>query len=276
MSALKLAAPGPETQARRLGFSVVILTRNEEVRIARCLDSVRWADEIVVVDGLSTDRTVEICRQFGARVISHEFGGSFAEERNLGMQHATGEWVLQIDADDVVTPAFRTVVGALLQSGPRHTAYKFRRKSYLMGRFMRYGGWYHYLPNLVRRDAVRYVGDVHERPVITGAIGVLDAEIEHYPCDDLATFISRHNRYTSLQARELSRQPLSRVALLQRLVHRPWKTFWKCYVKKQGYREGAHGLLFAYVYAWFELLKWAKCWERAARSAVTEPSQQRA
>ena len=256
-----LSAPAAPGRIKRPKLSVVILTRNEEPRIARCLESVRWADDIVVVDGLSTDRTVEICRQFGARVIPHAFSGSFAEERNLGMRHATAEWVLQIDADDVVTPAFRTAVEVLLQGASQHAANKFRRKSYLMGRFMRYGGWYHYLPNLVRREDVRYVGDVHERPVVEGTIGVLDADIEHYPCEDLAAFISRHNRYTSLQARELSQQPFGRLALIQRLVHRPWKTFWKCYVKKQGYREGAHGVLFAYLYAWFELLKWAKCLE---------------
>lgn len=241
---------------------MVILTRNEEARISRCLESVRWADEIVVVDGLSTDRTIEICRQFGARVIPHAFSGSFAQERNLGMEEATGEWVLQIDADDIVTSEFRAAVERLLAAPSEHAAYKFRRKSYLMGRFMRYGGWYHYLPNLVRREGVRYVGDVHERPVVSGSIGTLDADIEHHPCEDLAAFISRHNRYTSLQAAELSTQRLSRAGLAWRMVHRPWKTFWKTYVKKHGYREGVHGLLFSFLYAWFELLKWAKCWER--------------
>ena len=192
--------------AGRARLSVVILTKNEERRIARCLESVRWVDEVIVVDGMSTDRTVEICRDFGARVISHPFEGSFAQERNLGMEQAAGEWVLQIDADDVVTPEFRAGVERLLTTPQPHDAFKFRRKSYLMGRFMRYGGWYHYLPNLVRRDAVRYVGDVHERPVVTGSIGILDADIEHHPCEALASFISRHNRYTSIQAQELIRQ----------------------------------------------------------------------
>jgi hypothetical protein len=273
------AAAGPLPQTgHRPALSVVILTKDEEARIRRCLESVRWAEEIVVVDGASTDRTVDICREFGARVISHPFEGSFAHERNLGLEHARGDWVLQIDADDVVTPAFREAVERLLAQPPAHAAYKFRRKSFLMGRFMRYGGWYHYLPNLVRRDAARYEGDVHERPVVQGTIGVLEADIEHHPCEDLAAFISRHNRYTSIQAAEWFRgsegRAASRTGLALALVHRPWKTFWKTYVKKRGYKEGAHGFLFAFLYAWIELVKWAKCWEAlGAASAASGPAR---
>jgi glycosyltransferase involved in cell wall biosynthesis len=257
-----------EAQGQRL--SVVILAKNEEGRIGRCLESVRWADELLIVDGMSTDRTAEICESFGARVIRHGFEGSFAQERNLGMAHATGDWVLQIDADDVVTPEFREALGRLLAGPMPHDAYKFRRKSILLGRFMRHGGWHHYLPNLVRRDRVRYVGDVHERPVIDGPIGVLEADIEHHPCEDLAAFIERHNRYTTIQAEELYReQPARRRGwLMRQLIRRPWKTFWKTYVRKQGFRDGAHGLVFSALYAWIEFLKWAKYWELTQRSAV--------
>ncbi len=264
-----------DVAVQRTRLSVVILTKNEEARIARCLESIRWADELIVVDGMSTDRTVEICRAFGAQVIAHPFGGSFAEERNLGMARATGDWVLQIDADDVVTPAFREAVGRLLADGAPHDAFRFRRKSHFMGRFMRHGGWYHYLPNLVRRDRVRYVGRVHERPEVSGSIGVLEADIEHHPCDDLAAFVSRHNRYTSIQTEELvaisSGWPRRR--LVWYLVRSPWKVFWKSYVKKQGFREGLFGVLFASLYAWFEVVKWAKCWEltQAGRLPSTTP-----
>ncbi|MBI3011912.1 MAG: glycosyltransferase family 2 protein [Candidatus Omnitrophica bacterium] len=251
----------------RAHLSVVILTKNEEARIARCLESVRWADEIVVVDGMSTDRTAEICRQFGARVIVHPFEGSFAQERNLGLEHAGGDWVLQIDADDVVTPEFREAVERMLIMRTPHAAFKFRRKSYLLGRFMRYGGWYHYLPNLVRRDAVRYEGLVHEHPVIRGTIGQLEVDIEHHPCEDLSEFLARHNRYTTLSVQELldGRPPLSERQLCAYLIRRPWKIFWKSYIKKQGFREGMHGLVFALFFSMVEGIKWAKYWEQLQR-----------
>ena len=249
--------------ADRQRLSVVVLTKNEEARIARCLESVRWADELIIVDGLSTDRTVEICRGFGARVVPHAFEGSFAAERNLGMQHATGDWVLQIDADDVVTMQFRVVVERMLREGSSHAAFKFRRRSVLLGHVMRYGGWLHYLPNLVRRDRVRYEGTVHERPVFDGTIGVLDADIEHYPCEDLHRFCERHNRYTTMSAQELWQQHgrLPERQIKREMIRRPWKIFWKTYVKKQAFREGMHGLVFAVFYAGVEFLKWSKYWQ---------------
>ena len=242
---------------------MVIPTKNEEVRVLRCLESVRWAEEIVVVDGLSTDRTVEICRAFGAKVVSHGFDGSFATERNLGMAHAGCEWVLQIDADDVVTPAFRSAVSALIDSKPPQAAFKFWRKSVLLGRVMRYGGWYYAVPNLVRRDRVRYTGSVHERPEVNGTMGELAADIEHHPCEDLEQFVTRHNRYTSLQARDLlaSAGRLSERQIRRMVWKKPRKTFWKSFVRKAGYREGLHGLVFAEFYAGVELMKWAKVWE---------------
>ncbi|MDP3722429.1 MAG: glycosyltransferase [Candidatus Omnitrophota bacterium] len=246
-------------------LSVVVLTKNEEPRIARCLESVRWADEIIVVDGASTDRTPEICRSFGATVVSHAFDGSFATDRNLGMQHAHGEWVLQIDADDVVTPGFRASMERLLQAQSPHAAFSFYRRSVLLNRPMRYGGWYYTVPNLVRRDRAVYEGVVHERPVIRGTVGELAADVEHHPCEDLSSFVARHNRYTTLQAEELLRRlgPQAERDLRRQIWRRPWKTFWKSYVKKAGYREGLHGLVFAEFYAGIELLKWAKVWERS-------------
>jgi glycosyltransferase involved in cell wall biosynthesis len=260
------------TSPERETLAVVVLTKNEETRIRRCLESVRWADEIIVVDGLSTDRTVEICRAFGARVVSHAFEGSFAQERNLGLEHARSEWVLQVDADDVVTPSFRAAVERLLATRPSHAALKFRRKSYLLGRFMEHGGWHHYLPNLVRREAVRYEGLVHERPIVRGTIGQLEADVEHHPCESLEQFLSRHNRYTTLSAEEWlrARGPMTDAQIRRELIARTWKTLWKSYVKKAGWREGMHGLVFAVFFASVEMLKWAKYWERCRRCANRE------
>ena len=194
----------------RARLSVVVITKNEEPRIGRCLESVRWADELLVVDGESADRTVEICRRFGAHVIEPPFGGSCAQERNL-----------------------------------------------------RHDGWYHYLPNLVRRDAVRYEGLVHERPIVQGTMGQLDADVEHQACEDLSEFLKRHNRYTSLAAQEMIKggERLTEREISTRMLRRPWKTFWKSYVKKQGFREGMHGLGFAIFFASVKFLKWAKYWE---------------
>ena len=260
MTLLRTTHPAPHT-TQRATLTVVIIAKNEEQRIRRCLASIRWADEIVVVDGCSTDRTVEICRSFGARIVSHTFEGDFSIERNLGIEAATCEWVLQLDADDVVTDGFRQAVMTLLaHDDPAFDAYKFRRKSVLLSQPMRYGGWLYYIPNLVRRRTVRFTGKVHERPVVPGKIGVIEADIEHHPFQTIDEFRARQDRYTTLQAQEIferdGRLPL--YVIRWRMMRRPFKTFWKRYVKKQGFREGRNGLRFALLYAWVERLKWQK------------------
>lgn len=261
MTEAQLANSEQRTANRRATLSVVIIAKNEERRIRRCLESVRWVDEVVVVDGLSTDRTVEICQAYGAKIVPHAFEGDFSIERNVGMAAATGEWVLQLDADDVVSDEFRQKVSELLaHDDPAFDAYKFRRKSVLLGQPMRYGGWLYYIPNLVRRRTVRFTGRVHERPVVQGRTGVVEADIEHHPFETLDEFFQTHRRYTGLQAQELlereGRLPSWRVRW--RMLHRPWKSFWKSYVKKQGFREGWNGLRFAILFAWVEWLKWRK------------------
>ncbi len=247
----------------RARLSVVVITKNEESCIGRCLESVRWADELLVVDGESTDRTVEICRAFGATVIIRPFSGSFGEERNVGADAASGEWVLQLDGDDVVSEDLRQAIGRFLVDGTPHAAFNVRRKNNFLGHWMLHGGWYHYYHTLYRKASCRFEGRVHHTLKVTGTIGVLDAPVLHYPFTSLEQFVTRQNRYTSLEAQEIfDRQGiLDRRALRRQLLWRPLKLFWKSYVKKQGYREGWYGLIFGLLFAWVDFLRWAKYWE---------------
>ncbi|MBI3011911.1 MAG: glycosyltransferase [Candidatus Omnitrophica bacterium] len=248
----------------RARLSVVVLTRNEEARIARCLAHVSWADEIIVVDGESTDRTAEICRRVGATVISRPFSGSFAEERNAGLEAATGDWVLQLDADDVVTPAMREeVTRVLCQDDGRYDVYKFRRRSVFLGHRLAFGAWTHYLPHLVRRKTVRYAGRVHEHPIAPEPFGVIDADVDHYFCERFADYLEKLNRYSSLSAQDLWERPtrLTPWGMCRKVALRPVKLFWKVYVRKQGYRDGIHGLIMALQNSWSHVVTYAKYWE---------------
>ena len=253
-------APG---RAARERLTILLLTKNEETKLTRCLESVRWADEVIVVDGQSTDRTRDIARQYGATVIERPFSGSFAEERNAGLAASHGEWILQMDADEEVSPGLRAAIERLLRDGSPHAALKLRRRNYFLGREMRYGGWYHYHTALFRRQGARYEGLVHERLQIPGSVGVLEADLRHAPFQYIAQFVDRQNRYTSLQASELfarhGRLPLRHVK--RKLWARPLKLFVKFYIKKQGFREGGHGLVFALLFAWVDFLVWSKYWE---------------
>jgi len=249
--------------AQRQRLSAVVITKNEEARIERCLESVRWADEIIVVDGLSTDRTVEICEAFGATVISHPFSGDFGMERNIGNDAAQGDWILQLDADDAVSPELRAQIEHILRESSPYAAYKFRRKNWFLGHEMCFGGWYHYYPHLFRRGQAHFEGRVHHLLRTTGPMGTLDGALEHRPFDSLQQFVTRHNRYTAIEAQEmLDRQGvLDPWVVRYHLTRRPLKLFWKTYVRKGGFREGWHGLVFSILFAWVHFMKWAKYWE---------------
>lgn len=247
----------------RQRFSAVVLTKNEEQRIARCLESIRWADEIIVVDGMSTDNTQDICRSFGAKVIPHAFSGDFGVERNIGTEAATGEWILQLDADDVVSEELHQAVMRLLEQGSPHAAFHIRRKNNFLGHWMMHGGWHHYYPHLYRKASCHFEGRVHHLLKVNGTMGTLEAAVLHFPFTNLEQFVIRQNRYTSLEAQEMldTQGVLDRRLVRYQLTWRPLKLFWKSYVKKHGYREGWYGLVFAILYAWVHFLKWAKYWE---------------
>src|SRR3989338_6091457 len=125
-------------------LTVVVPTKNEEDKIGRCLESVKWTYEIVIVDGYSKDRTLEIAKGYGAKIVQNRFDGNFDKERNLGIDNSTGDWILQLDADEVVTPELRRDIENIIETAPSFNAFKFRRKNYFLGHFMRYGGWYHF------------------------------------------------------------------------------------------------------------------------------------
>ncbi len=249
---------------RKATLTVGVITKNEEKNIEACIRAVKgWADEIIVIDGCSADRTREIAENLGAKVITHEFEGSFATERNLVMENASSDWVLHIDADDRVTKDFRSAVDNVLGTEPGADVYKFRRKNFFLGRFMNSGGWYHYVPNLVKRGSVSFEGALHERPVHSGNISQIDADIEHHPFQTISQLVLRHNRYSSLEAQKMFEDfGASRLNEIRKnAIRRTFKLFWKMYVKKKGYKEGMHGLVFSILFAFTNFLTWIKYWE---------------
>ncbi|MBF0493797.1 MAG: glycosyltransferase family 2 protein [Candidatus Omnitrophica bacterium] len=248
----------------RMKLSVVILSKNEEKIIGRCLESVKWADEMIVVDGFSTDQTCVIASGYGAKVVQHKFEGDFGEERNIGIDNSKGDWVLQLDCDEVVTEGFKSELMKILEGQrPEYVSYKFLRKNFFLGRFMRWGGWYHYSHHLFKRGFARYKGRVHHDLLVNGKTGVLNAEVEHYPFQSLSQLVERQNRYTDLESREIYelKGVLSKKEIGYNLKVKPVKLFWKFYVKKRGYREGMHGFVFSLLFAWTHFIKWAKYWE---------------
>lgn len=246
-------------------ISAVIMTRNCEDLVEGTLRSVAsWVDEIVVIDGFSTDRTVEICRRYTERIYQNRWDGyRFCTERNLGTSKATRDWCFHIDPDERATPEFQASVTRLLEQRTPHHAFEFRKKNYFLGHWMRHGGWFHYSLHLFRRGRGRYEGVIHENLQVDGSIGRIEAPVEHHPFKSVKQFILRHNGYSNREARALWEEKgiLSPGEIRYNLTRKPLKRFFKFYLKKAGFLDGAHGLVFCVLYAWVHFVNWAKYWE---------------
>lgn len=247
----------------KVKITAAIIAKNEEKRIARCIDSVQWADDILVIDGYSDDNTVEIAKSKGARIIKHKFTGSFSDDRNAAMDNARHDWVLHLDADEIVTEGFIEKLRSVISNDEKCPVYKFRRKNFFLDHSMDFGGFHHYIPNFTDRRFVRFEGVVHETPVFNGCTGTIDADIEHHPFQSIGQFVDRQNRYASIAAKEILEKngKLSEREIRSNMMGKSLKLFWKSYVKKQGYRGGMHSLIFAVLFAFINFLKWSKYWE---------------
>ncbi|HET8761761.1 MAG TPA: glycosyltransferase family 2 protein [Nitrospiria bacterium] len=246
-------------------LSVTIVAQDEETDIAECVASAAWADEVVVVDGGSRDRTVELAERAGARVIRQPWMG-YAAQKNFAIERATHDWVFSLDADERVTPDLREEIARVLGTASPRDGYYVPRRSYFLGQWMRHGGWYpDYNLRLFRRDKGRFrPREVHECVDVAGSVGYLTAPIDHYTYRTLSEYAQRMDRYSSLAATELLKRG-SRPGWTD-VVVRPALTFARMFVAKAGFRDGMRGLLLAGCYASYTFFKYAKAWEAARAS----------
>lgn len=243
---------------------MVILTKNSEKKLKECLESVKWADEIIIVDGESRDNTLNIARAYTDKIFIRPFSGSFANERNFGESKSEGDWILQLDSDEVVEEDFRKKIMEVLEDGTPFYAFRFLRKNFFLGKFMKYGGWLHYSLHFYRRGFASYEGRIHETlKVKENNIGRVDVGVRHYPFDSLSEFIDRQNKYTTLEAQRFfdERGRLSIKFVKYQMFKKPLKLFIKIFFKKKGYREGIYGFIFSILFSFVHFLKWAKYWE---------------
>jgi glycosyltransferase involved in cell wall biosynthesis len=228
----------------RARLSVAIITRNEERNLPACLASVAFADEIVVVDHASTDRTVQIAHERGARVIETVDWPGFGAQKNRALDACTGDWILSLDADERVTPGLRAEIERTLAQ-PSYDAYEMPRRSTYCGRFMRHGGWYpDYVRRLFRRGAARFSGaTVHESLITERTVGRLREPIVHYSFRTMDEVIAKMNRYSSDSAAALAAG--GKAPGLASAIAHGLAAFLRTYVFKLGFLDGRRGFLLA-------------------------------
>lgn len=246
-------------------LSIAMIAMNEEANLPRTLESVRWADEIVIVDSGSQDRTIEIAKYFGAKTCYHPIEGH-GEQKNVAVDLCTSEWILLLDADEVLTPGLQAEIRELLSGEPKYGAYWIPRRNLYFGRWMRHGGFYpdHKL-RLFRRGSARLSEGVgpHSTPQFTGPKGKLRNDMLHYAYPTLGIYLEHMNRYSSEIAKLLQRRgriSRSLSAFIWNTVLNPAATFIYNYFFRLGFLDGREGLLLHLNHSVYVHWKFIKAW----------------
>jgi len=241
-------------------ISVTIIAWNEEDRLRACLESITWADEIIVVDSESTDKTVQVARDFTDRIWVRPWPG-FAAQKNFALDQATGEWVLSLDADERVTPELQERIRTIVRTDGSAHGYRIPRRNLFWGAWVRHGGLYpDYQLRLFRRGAGRFVESaVHESVVVKGRVETVAEPLLHHSYRGLDDFVTRSNRYSALAAAEIIKRG-GRIHLAD-LALRPLGRFVSMYLLRRGFLDGWRGFVLAVLYANYVFLRMAKAWE---------------
>jgi glycosyltransferase involved in cell wall biosynthesis len=261
VTSVQLKPSEPRTEpSGHTPLTAIVLARNEERDLGRCLKALQWVDQLLVVDDHSTDGTEDVARWHGAEVVRHRLK-RFDEQRNFALGLARHEWVLFVDADEVVPPELAQEIRAVL-AAPGASVYALRRRNWFLGRPMRHGSWKNDIqPKLGRADAGRWQNAVHETWHFTEEPVVLSAPLEHIGDLSYAERLLKSNRYSTLMAERLYAAGTSPGHL--RMLARP---LWRClknYVLRQGFRDGRRGLIWTVHVFLAEFAIEVKLWELA-------------
>jgi len=237
-------------------LSVIIITYNEEKNIEPCLKSIAWADEVIVVDSFSTDKTIEIANKFTDKIFQHPFHG-YGRQKAYALSKASGEWILNIDADERVTPALKEEIKIAI-SNSEMAGYYIPRQNFFCGHWIRHSGWYpDYQLRLFKQEKAQFDERlVHEKVVVKGKTGYLKSPLTHYTYNSLPEFFKKMQKYVDLWAKDKNQQG-KRGGIGKGFLHGFW-TFFKMFFLQAGFLDGRYGLLLASLYAAYTLAKYAR------------------
>lgn len=251
------------------GVTAIILTKNEEDMLPGCLQTLQWVDELLVIDGGSTDGTIDVARAKKARVIYHPFT-SFADARNVGAKESKSEWIFYVDADERVSNELKTEILNLVQDD-KFQAARIPRKNILLGKWLRHGGWY---PDsqlrLIRRQALKeWRGDIHESAVVDGAVGTLREPLVHLAHRSIKDGLLKSAEWSGIEASirfKSEHPPVKKLGVVRMAVGE----FLRRYFFLSGWKDGMEGFLEAMIQAFNQLLIYARLWELQRKESLED------
>jgi len=248
-------------------LSVVILTKNEEKTIRECIESVDWADEIILIDSGSLDKTVALARDLGAKVYEHLFK-NFADAREFGKQKAKHNWILYLDADERVTTALKKEIQALINSKSVFGSFKIPRLNVFFGKALKHGGWYpDYQHRFFKKEAlISWQGIVHESPVVNGGVGVLTNYYIHFSHRSITDGFTKSVTWTDMEASLFYNANHPKIGIMN-LFKVTVEEFLDRIIFKLGFLDGSVGLLEGFIQAANKFLVYAQLWEKQQNSS---------
>jgi len=249
-------------------LSVYMITYNNERTVEKALKSVTWADEIIVLDSFSHDKTVEICRKFTNKVFQRKWPGH-RDQYQYAADLTKNEWIMFVDADEEIPPELAEEIRRVLKEERKDVdGFHVYRRTYYLGRWIRYGGWYpDYEIRLYRRDKGRWEGGLHAKVVVNGKVGSLKNQYLHYNYRDISDQIQIIDKYSQIAAEDMLKSG-EKFSLLRLLFHPPFR-FIKEYLFKSGFRDGLPGFIIVVATMFYVFIKYAKLWE------MTKPAKEK-
>lgn len=251
------------------GVSVVLIVQDEETKIEACLRSVSFADEIIVVDGGSKDRTTEITRKFTSKVYSRPFD-HFSNQKNYGLEQATGDWILSLDADEVVSEELKNSILQVMSGENSYNGFWVHRSNFLFGKFLRFAGQREKILRFFRKGKGKFIQPIHEKLQVEGKIGELQGELLHYSSSTVADYLKKLRLYTDLEVEWLSRNG-KHVTTYDWAV-KPVLVFIYNYFFRLGFLDGFEGFLYHALSSFNLQLKYARLKEREVVNTGKEKS----
>ena len=245
--------------------SGIVIVKNGEKFISDCLDSLSWVDEIVVVDTGSADKTTEIAKDKGAKIVE-SLKGNFSDWRNLGAKEAQGDWLFYLDVDERITPTLKGEIEETITSG-KYSAYAIPRRNILLGHEMKWGGWWpDYVVRLIKKDfLIAWEGQLHEQPKVKGEVGKLKNSLTHFSHRSLEEMVEKTNIWSEIEAKLLYESHHPKMAWW-RFISVALREFWFRGIKKLGFLDGPVGVIEIIYQMYSRMITYAKLWEMQIKS----------